>query len=339
MNAPTLGDLLYSFFEDHLKCQKGLRLTSIRSYRDSMSLFLRSVAKQTGRKLSVLTITDLTCERVIAFLNELEKERHNHIRTRNQRLAALRTFFEYVVHRMPEGLKEAERIAAIPSKRVPPPETRFLDRDEVQALFASLPASGWAAARDRTLLLFLYNTGARVQEVADLCVRNLELESAPRVHLHGKGDKWRACPLWKETAQAITELLATRKNLTPESAVFTARSGLPLTRYGIYKLVRRHTRHLPKAVVGQSQRSISPHVFRHTAAVHLLEAGVEVNVIRAWLGHVGLETTNRYAEINLRMKQKALEACQPPVANASATRPACSVWRDDAELLKWLKSL
>jgi site-specific recombinase XerD len=112
-----------------------------------------------------------------------------------------------------------------------------------------------------------------------------------------------------------------------------------LTRYGIYKLVLRHTRRISKAQVGQPDRNISPHVFRHTAAVHLLEAGVEVNVIRAWLGHVSLETTNRYAEINLRMKQKALEACQPPVANSSTTRPTRSVWRDDAELLKWLKAL
>jgi len=304
-----------------------------------MSLFLQSVAKQTGRKLSALTITDLTCERVIAFLDALETERHNHIRTRNQRLAALRTFFEYVVHRMPEGLKEAERIAAIPTKRVPLPETRFLDRDEVQTLFASLPSSGWAAVRDRALLLFLYNTGARVQEVADLCVKNLELESTPLAHLHGKGDKWRPCPLWKETAQALTRLLAARKSVTPDSLVFTARSGLPLTRFGIYKLVRRHTRRLSKVQAGQPARNVSPHVFRHTAAVHLLEAGVEVNVIRAWLGHVGLDTTNRYAEINLRMKQEALQACQPPVANSPATRPARSVWRDDAELMKWLKSL
>ena len=296
------------------------------------------MAKQSGRKLSALTITDLTCERVLAFLNELEAERHNHIRTRNQRLAALRTFFEYVVHRMPEGLKEAERITAIPMKRVAPPETCFLDRDEVQSLFASLPSSGWAAVRDRTLLLFLYNTGAR-KEVADLCVKNLELDSTLRVHLHGKGDKWRTCPLWKETAQALTKLLAACKNVTPESPVFTARSGLPLTRYGIYKLVRRHTRELCKARAGQPERNISPHVFRHTAAAHLLESGVEVNVIRAWLGHVGLETTNRYAEINLRMKQKALEACQPPITTSPATRPARSVWRDDAELLKWLKAL
>jgi site-specific recombinase XerD len=337
MKTPTLGQLLHGFFEDYLKCQKGLRITSIRSYRDGMSLFLQSVAKQQGCKLSALKLTDLTCEQVIAFLNGLEAERHNHIRTRNQRLAALRTFFEYLVHRMPEGLKEAERIAAIPTKRVPPAETRFLEQDEVKALFASLPSKGWAAMRDRTLLLFLYNTGARVQEVVDLQVKNLELEW-PRVHLHGKGDKWRSCPLWKETAQAVKELLAVGKSIGPDSSVFTGRSGLPLKRYGIYKLVSRHTRQFSKAQRGQ-QGTISPHVFRHTAAVHLLEAGVEVNVIRAWLGHVGLETTNRYAEITFRIKEKALQACQPPVGNSAATRPSYSFWREDADLLKWLKSL
>jgi site-specific recombinase XerD len=167
----------------------------------------------------------------------------------------------------------------------------------------------------------------------------LDLESAPRVHLHGKGNKWRTCPLWKDTAGAVTELLADRENLTPESAVFIGRSGSPLTRFGIYKLVRRHARHLPQAQHGQAQRNVSPHVFRHTSAVHLLESGAELNVISGWLGHASLETTNRYAEINLRMKQEALEACQPPVVNDSATRPVRSVWRDDAELLKWLKSL
>lgn len=339
MNAPTLGQLLHGFFDDHLRCQKGLRPASIRSYRDALALFLPFVAKETGHKLSVLSLSELTCERVVAFLNSLEEQRGNHIRTRNQRLAALRAFFEYVVHRLPEGLKEAERVAAIPTKRTAPPETRFLDRDEIQALFASLKTAGWAVLRDRTLLLFLYNTGARVQEVADLRVKNLELETMPRVHLHGKGDKWRACPLWKETADCLKELLANRNDTTPDSPVFASRRGQPLTRFGIYKIVCHHTRGLSKAQANRPQRRISPHIFRHTTAVHLLEAGVEPNVIRGWLGHVGLETTNRYAEINIRMKQKALEACQPPMAVTSETSPRKSVWRDDADLLKWLKSL
>ena len=339
MNSPTLGQLVHGFFEDHLKCQKGLRPASIKSYRDALALFLQFVAKESGHKLSVLSMAELTCEGVIAFLNSLETQRHNHIRTRNQRLAALRIFFEYVVHRLPEGLKEAERIAAIPTKRTAPPETCFLDRDEVQALFASLQTSGWSALRDRTLLLFLYNTGARVQEVADLRVKNLELEPMPRVHLHGKGDKWRTCPLWKETAHSIKELLANNHITAPDGSVFASRHGLPLTRFGIYKIVCHHTRGLIQPQAGQPRRRISPHAFRHTTAVHLLESGVEPNVIRGWLGHVGLETTNRYAEINIRMKQKALEACQPPAPGKSEACHGKPVWRDDADLLKWLKSL
>jgi len=339
VNGPTLGQLLHGFFEDHLRCQKGLRPASIRSYRDAAALFLQFVARETGQKLSVVSLADLTCERVIAFLNSLEEERHNHIRTRNQRLAALRAFFEYVVHRLPQGLKEAERVAAIPSKRTSLPETRFLDQDEIQVVFASLSTSGWSTLRDRTLLLFLYNTGARVQEVADLRVKNLELEAMPRVHLHGKGDKWRSCPLWKETADSIKELLANKNTATPDDPVFASRRGLALTRFGIYKIVCHRTRGIIKLQAGQSQRRISPHVFRHTAAVHLLESGVEPNVIRGWLGHVGLETTNRYAEINIRMKQKALEACQPPTPGNSEASHRKPVWRNDADLLKWLKSL
>jgi site-specific recombinase XerD len=337
MNAPALGQLLHGYFEDYLKCQRGLRVTSIRSYRDAITLFLRLVAKLKGTKISRLQLEDLTCERVLAFLSYLESERGNHVRTRNHRLAILRTFFEYIVHQTPEGFAEAQRITAIPSKRVPPAEMRFMDSAEVKTLFASLPKTGNLAPRDRTLLLFLYNTGARAQEVSDLRWKNIELDAMPKVHLHGKGDKWRTCPLWKETVEALNGLLDGHDVRDPEGPVFTSRHNLSLTRFGIYKAVRRHTRLLDKPQNGRPQRNVSPHCFRHTAAVHLLEAGVDPNVIRGWLGHVGLETTNRYAEITLRMKEKALAMCEPPVLEAPSHRTA--IWRDDAELLKWLKSL
>lgn len=339
MNEPTLGELVHAFFADHLPCQKGLRPSSIKSYRDAMALFLNHVAQSVGRKLSRVTLEDLTCERVLAFLSALESDRHNHIRTRNHRLAALRTFFEFVVHRRPDGLKEAERIAAIPTKRAPPPETRFMERDEVKELFDSLPTSGWSALRDHAVLLFLYNTGARVQEVADLCVKNLELTPPARAHLHGKGDKWRTCPLWKETARLIGQLLSTRARADPEGHVFLSRRGDGLTRFGIYKIVRRHTHGRDHVAPSRSYRRISPHVFRHTTAVHLLEAGVDVNTIRGWLGHVSLDTTNRYAEINIRMKQEALKTCEPPSSASSEAFPRRPVWKDDTDLLKWLKSL
>jgi site-specific recombinase XerD len=185
----------------------------------------------------------------------------------------------------------------------------------------------------RALLLFLYNTGARVQEVAELRVRDLELAPPPRVRLHGKGDKWRTCPLWPETARQLQALLAARPApAAPDAPVFVARGGRALTRFGIYKLVRRHAgRPAPR-------RRISPHVFRHTTAVHLLEAGVEPNVIRGWLGHVSLETTHRYAELSLRAEEAALRLCEAP-PDSSPAFPRRPVWHSDAALLAWLNAL
>lgn len=310
---------------------------SSKSYRDSLKLFLLFLADKTGHKVSRLRLVDLTCAQVLAFLQSLETNRENQVRTRNQRLAAIKGFFEYLARRVPEMLKEAQGVAAIPTKRTTPAETFFLDQDEIKSLFASMPSKGTPALRDRVLLLFLYNTGARVQEVADLRRKNLDLDGQPRVHLHGKGDKWRVCPLWKETAALLKQLVAEQNADDPERAVFVSLQGQALTRFGIYKIVHRHTRSLLEP--NESQRRISPHTFRHTSAVHLLEAGVEVNVIRGWLGHVSLETTNRYAEINIRMKEAALQACQPP---ASASAEGClrkPIWREDAELMKWLKAL
>jgi len=201
------------------------------------------------------------------------------------------------------------------------------------ALFASLPAEEKLPLRDRALLLFLYNTGARVGEVAELERQNLDLDGQPRVHLHGKGDKWRVCPLWPETAALLGKLLEEDGRATHDCPVFVSKQADALTRFGIYKVVRRHTAQLAKHTAGPRRRVVSPHVFRHTTAVHLLEAGVEVNVIRAWLGHVSLDTTNRYAEVNIRAKEAALQACEPPIPGYSPGIPRRATWRDDQELL------
>ena len=337
MSGNQLGPLVYAFFEDQLKCQKGLRQASVRSYRDALQLFLLFVAEDSRRKLTRLSLSDLTGERVRRFLNFLEQKRHNQVRTRNHRLAAIRSFFDYLAVRVPTMLAEAQHVAAIPVKRTPPPQTLYLEHDEINALFAGLPSNGPHAVRDHALLLFLYNTGARVQEAADLRVAHLEFTPQPRVRLHGKGDKWRVCPLWAKTASLLEQLLP-RKWLSPENPVFASRKGSPLTRFGIYKIVRRHAVNVMKKGVDGQMRTISPHIFRHTTVVHLLEAGVEVNVIRAWLGHVSLDTTNRYAEINLRMKAEALSVCEPPVS-VSQVLPLKPVWRDDPTLLNWLHSL
>jgi integrase/recombinase XerD len=332
--STPLGQLLRSFFEDHLIAVKGLRPGSVRSYRDTIRLLLIYVAADKRCKLTRLTLGDLTFERVVGFLRHLEHDRGNHASTRNQRLAAIHTLFEYIATRSPEMLHTCQRVDAIPAKRVPLPETHFLERDEVQRLLRELPSQGRLALRDRALILFLYNTGARAQEAADLRAGHLDLGDHPTVRLHGKGDKWRTCPLWQQTAQTLEQLLQSQPQpITPQAAVFTAR-GQPLTRYGIYKIIRRHASDLDDNRTG---RRVSPHTFRHTAAVHLLEAGVEVNVIRGWLGHADLTTTNRYAEINTKAKQEALLRTEPPGTSVGPrTNP---IWRTDETLLNWLASL
>jgi integrase/recombinase XerD len=337
MSLPTLGQLVYSFFVDHLQVAKGLRPSSITSYRDGLRLFLRFLANDIHRRVTSLAINDLTCERVLRFLRSLEDDRANHIRTRNHRLAIIRAFFDYLGGRVPECLSVAEQVTRIPTKRAPPPETHFLERNEVQELLAAPLPAARTAERDRTMLLFLYNTGARAQEVADLRVGHVELAPQPRVRLHGKGDKWRTCPLWTETAERLRRLLGQHAaQSAPDAPVFRSQRGTPLTRFGIYKIVRRLAACLD-AVPGQPRRRVTPHVFRHTTAVHLLEAGVEVNVIRGWLGHVSLETTNRYAEINIQTKEAALRRCTPPTLGKGI--PQKAPWRNDTSLMDWLDSL
>jgi site-specific recombinase XerD len=329
-----LGPVLHSFFASHLITVRGLRPASVRSYRDTVRLFLLFTAADKNCKITRLALSDLTFDRVVAFLRHLEHDRGNHASTRNQRLAALHCLFEYIAGQAPEMLATGQQVAAIPVKRAAPPETRFLERDEVEDLLRRLPRDGPLALRDRALILFLYNTGARAQEAADLRAEHLDLGEHPLVRLHGKGGKWRTCPLWQETARLLGTLLRPAGPPPPPQAAVFCAHGQPLTRYGIYKIIRRHASRFDDPRTGPQ---VSPHTFRHTAAVHLLEAGVEVNVIRGWLGHADLATTNRYAEINTKTKLAALQAAEPhDIPAGSRTNP---IWRSDQALLNWLTSL
>ena len=339
MTTPSLGHLVHSFFLDHLPVVKGMRPSSIRSYRDGLRLFLCFGAKDAGRKITRLSMEDLTFDRVIGFLRYLEHDRGNGAATRNQRLAVLHVFFDYLASRVPDAIMTAERVARIPMKRTPPPTTHFMERSEIDKLFAGLPQRGRHALRDRALILFLYNTGARAQEVADLRVKDVDLDPPLRVRLHGKGDKWRLCPLWSDTADRLKlHLQEQATSARPDAPVFCSQQGGALTRYGIYKLVRRHAAIFDGSQHGPTPARVTPHVFRHTTAMHLLEAGVEINVIRGWLGHVSLATTHRYAEIGIRAKEEMLSACAPPEQPNSECR-ATPAWRGDDALLAWLDSL
>jgi len=339
MNSSTLGSMLTSFFDNHLRLQKGLCPNTITSYADAMRLLLQFAAANRKKKVIQLSLDDFDTGIVYQFLNFLEEGRSNAIQSRNQRLAVIRTFFAYVGQQCPERVEQARKIASIPRKRTAPPETIFMERDEIETTLSRLPTSGRHALRDRTLLIFLYNTGARVQEAADVRANNVQFNPNPRVHLHGKGDKWRVCPLWEETTSLLHELLTgDDASDASDRPVFTNATGAALTRFGIYKIIRRCTKQIVKKRSDGRTKPISPHVWRHSTAVHLLEAGVEVNVIRAWLGHASLETTNRYAEITLRTKRAALEKCTLSTSPDERI-PRKPRWHTDASLLDWLKSL
>lgn len=336
MNQQTLPSVIHRYFLEYLPRHKGLQPSTIRSYRDSLRLFLIFVAEAKRLGVSELELEHLDYPVVQAFLHNMEAERSNAISTRNQRLTALHVFYEYLARTVPEMLPSCAKVAAIPMKRCPLPEMTFLGRDEIEAMFACIPAQDRLSARDRALMLLLYNTGARVSEVAQLKVGQLDLRSPARVRLLGKGSKWRTCPLWSRTAKALQIMLDERAaSMSPDAPVFVGATQAPMTRFGIYKRIRHYAKLWEASVAPASPPRVSPHVFRHTTAVHLLEAGVEVNVIRGWLGHANLETTNRYAEITLRMKAEALKLCEP----VAASTPRKSAWQDNAALLAWLSSL
>ena len=338
MNHQSFSSVIHGYFLDYLPQNRGLQSSTIRSYRDSLRLFLVFVAAVHRRGVSELALEHLDYHAVQAFLRNMEAERGNAISTRNQRLAALHAFYEYIGRTVPEMLPSCAKVAAIPMKRCPLPQMKWLARDEVEALFACIPAQNRLSVRDRALLMLLYNTGARVSEVAQLTIGQLNLQSPAQVRLLGKGSKWRTCPLWSQTAKALRAMLDERPTaLEPDAPVFVGTGEAPMTRFGIYKRIRHHALVWEGSAKPSSQIRVTPHVFRHTTAVHLLEAGVEVNVIRGWLGHVSLETTNRYAEITIRMKADALELCEPVAANLG--RPRKSAWQDDAAMLAWLSSL
>jgi site-specific recombinase XerD len=303
----SVGQTIFAFFEDYLKVQKGLRPGSVRSYRDTLKLFLAYVANSCRRPITRLILCDLSAQRVLDFLRMIEVTRGNHASTRNQ------------------------------MKRTTPPQTDYLEQDEIETLFKNLPHHGPLSLRDRALFMVLYNTGARVQEIADLRIADVDLDGPLRIRLHGKGNKWRSCPLRPETAEVLKRLIADvqENQLSP---LFLSRQRKPLTRFGIYKIVKRHTAGLRRSTPEKKYRGVSPHVFRHSTAVGLLEQGVDINVIRAWLGHVSLETTSRYAEITLRGKMAAVSACLPPVATSISLRRSDGCHKDE-ELLKWLNSL
>jgi site-specific recombinase XerD len=324
--------LLHTFFYDWLMEQRNTSHHTIRAYRDTWRLFLRFVAGRHQKAVAKLTLNDLSADQVLAFLHHLEQEREVSITTRNCRLAALRSFFTFVADREPLAMAQCAEVLRIPTKRAPQRALSYLETEEVSAILAQPDRSTREGQRDHALLALLYNTGARIQEALDLCPRALHLEPPAYVRLDGKGKKERLCPLWPETADLMSALLC-RKPRPDDEPIFVNRYGQPLGAAGVRYKLRHYVQAAAEQVPTLSEKRVTPHTFRHTTAVALVAASVDVTVIRSWLGHVHLETANHYAQANLETKRKALE-------QLTEGRPTESAhWQGNDGLLDWLDTL
>lgn len=303
---PVLPRLVESFFREHLDRVRGASRHTILAYRDTLRLYFTFVAATKGCDVSALRVDDLTVEGVSAFLAHLEAKRGNSPNTRNCRLAAIRGLFRHLVRNDPTRAAQYHRVLSLPSKRTRIRIASYLEPEEVRIVLDQPDRRTALGQRDHALLLFLYDTGARVSEALDVRGRNIERVKPPQVRLCGKGRRERLCPLWGETLRAL-ERLPTMQSRVPEQPLFFNRRGERLTRDGVAHLLRKYVRRAACDVPTLQRRRVTPHVLRHSCAVALLQAGVDVSVIRDYLGHASVATTSRYITINLRMKREVLE--------------------------------
>jgi len=308
--SPSFPALLQEFFQ-RLVSERGVSAHTIASYRDTFQLLLGYAQQRTGRTPSALTLEDLDAPLVLAFLDHLEQARGNSPRTRNLRLTAIRSFMRHASLRAPTALPVAHRVLAISPKRFDKPALGYLTREEVTALLDAPDPSNWTGQRDAVLLAMLYNTGARVSELAALRIADLLLDRQLAVQLHGKGRKQRIVPLWKSTAKQLRAWLP-RIDKAPDAPVLPNRAGKPITRSGVEHRLSLAVRAASKRCPSLTARPISPHTMRHTTAMHLLQSGVDITVIALWLGHEDTATTHIYLEADLAMKEAALKRLHEP---------------------------
>ena len=336
---PTaLGRAVVRFFQEYLPTLRGMSRHTIANYRDSMILFLQFAARDSGRPIEALELSDLTADRMGRFLAALEAERHNSITTRNARLAAMHTFARFLIADHPEQMTALQQVLGIPFKRgAKAAPIEYLEKSEIEALLGSINRTTDAGRRDYALFALMFNTGARVQEIVDLRVRDLRLESPCQVRFTGKGNRVRVCPIWPRTAQLLQDLIRQRSHADgADDHVFCNDRGAPLTRFGVRYLLQRHIAASVKQAPTLAGKRIHPHSLRHTTAIHLLKAGVDFATISQWLGHASLNTTMRYARADLDLKRQALAQVFPEVL--APPKGGAYIFRGE-DITGWLRRL
>lgn len=329
---PSFPTLLQRFFVDHLRQQRAVSANTIASYRDTFRLLLAFAQKTTRKSPTDLALDDLNATLILGFLDHLERDRSNSVRSRNARLSAIRSFLKYAAHQDLTALATIEHSLAIPTKRHDKAVLGFLTRPEMEAIIAAPDRRSWVGQRDRTLFSVLYNTGARVSEAINLRVGDVVLDVSPVAHLHGKGRKRRSVPLWKTTATTIQQWIRQLPKASETDFLFPSRSGGKLSRSSVTQRLALSVDHAARHHPQLTNRAISPHTIRHTTAMHLLQSGVDITVIALWLGHESPTTTHMYLEADMAMKEEALSRLQPIEATSSRYRPP-------DQLLAFLQSL
>jgi len=313
----SLGALLESFFTQRLIQQRRASPATVSAYKDALRLLLSFAASRLGKHIDCLGIGDLDYQMVLAFLDSLESERGNSARTRNARLAAVHSFFRHVAYHDPQVIALAQRVLGIDPKLTTKRVVEFLYPAEVDALLAAPDRRATRGRRDHALLLLLLRTGVRASEAIGINTADLTLTPPCQVRVRGKGSKERVLPLANDLVAILRNLLEGRRLSTGENVpVFVNAQGKRLTRFGLTHVVRRAVARASEHCSTLRRRPISPHSFRHTAAMRLLQAGVDLTVIRAWLGHVDIQTTHEYLEADVEMKRQALVA-----ANVTSEAP------------------
>jgi site-specific recombinase XerD len=328
---PNLSQLIQDFFCQNLINQRNLSHHTIAAYRDTFRLLLRYASEQLKKRPVKLSLDDLNMSVVLRFLNYLETQRKNSVRTRNIRFAAIRSFMNYAAYREPGSLPGIQQVLSIPMKRFQRPLLGSLSREEIETILQAPDPTTWSGRRDRIMFTVFYNTGARVSEIIGLKIKDLQLNPKASVHIYGKGRKERIIPLWKTTTAMLKGWLR-QGGTPPQTPVFPNRFGKELSAAGIEHRLRIAVREASKLCPSLRNRKISPHTLRHATALHLLQSGVDLSVIALWLGHESPATTHMYMEADLTMKEKALERLHetggPPIR-----------YKADDALLRFLEGL
>jgi site-specific recombinase XerD len=333
--SSILAQTLRGFFTDFLPSQRAMSPHTVQSYRDSLKLLLLFVAGK-KQKTDTLVVEQLTADTILSFLQHLETERHNAACTRNVRLAAIHSFFRYLGGQHPEYLEQTQRVLSIPFKRTETRQIQHLEFPEIQAVLGVINRSTPDGRRDLALFTLRYNTGARVSEIVNLKAADLRLTPPTSVLLRGKGRRERICPLSAETARLLREHLEERGiHPSQPQTVFSNHWGTGLTRFGVRLILRKYVGPAAQRLPALKHERLHPHCLRHSNALHLLQAGVDLSTIAHWLGHASVNTTNKYLAFDREAKREALAKMKPLTKTSRRT----GEWRRNPNLIAWLEAL